>query len=86
MRALFIGGTGTISAAISRRVLDLGWELYLLNRGPQVPQTCTLNQLRYCPIRASAVSPVKITIIGGNCQYPKRPHAEAQRRRVKEEN
>ncbi|MCL2128101.1 MAG: NAD-dependent epimerase/dehydratase family protein [Treponema sp.] len=33
MRVLFIGGTGTISAAISRRVLELGWDLYLLNRG-----------------------------------------------------
>ncbi|MDR2158506.1 MAG: NAD-dependent epimerase/dehydratase family protein [Treponema sp.] len=33
MKALFIGGTGTISAAISRRVLALGWDLYLLNRG-----------------------------------------------------
>jgi len=33
MKVLFIGGTGTISAAISRRVLDLGWELFLLNRG-----------------------------------------------------
>ena len=33
MKILFIGGTGTISTAISRRVLDLGWELYLLNRG-----------------------------------------------------
>jgi nucleoside-diphosphate-sugar epimerase len=33
MKALFIGGTGTISTAISRRLLDEGWELYLLNRG-----------------------------------------------------
>ncbi|MDR2576113.1 MAG: NAD-dependent epimerase/dehydratase family protein [Treponema sp.] len=33
MKALFIGGSGTISSAISRQVLDLGWELYLLNRG-----------------------------------------------------
>ncbi|MDR0602052.1 MAG: NAD-dependent epimerase/dehydratase family protein [Treponema sp.] len=33
MKVLFIGGTGTISAAISRRVLRLGWDLYLLNRG-----------------------------------------------------
>jgi nucleoside-diphosphate-sugar epimerase len=33
MNVLFIGGTGTISAAISRRVLHLGWTLYLLNRG-----------------------------------------------------
>ena len=33
MKVLFIGGTGTISAAISRRVPELGWVLYLLNRG-----------------------------------------------------
>ncbi|MDR0526032.1 MAG: SDR family oxidoreductase [Spirochaetaceae bacterium] len=33
MRALFIGGTGTISAAISRRFLEEGGELFLLNRG-----------------------------------------------------
>lgn len=33
MKALFIGGTGTISAAISRRLLEEGHELYLLNRG-----------------------------------------------------
>ncbi|MDR0635801.1 MAG: SDR family oxidoreductase [Treponema sp.] len=33
MKALFIGGTGTISTAISRTILEQGWELYLLNRG-----------------------------------------------------
>jgi nucleoside-diphosphate-sugar epimerase len=33
MRILFIGGTGTISAAISRQLLEGGHELYLLNRG-----------------------------------------------------
>jgi hypothetical protein len=33
MKALFIGGTGTISAAISRKLLERGWELWLLNRG-----------------------------------------------------
>lgn len=34
MRALFIGGTGTISAAIVRRLaLDPQWEVWLLNRG-----------------------------------------------------
>jgi nucleoside-diphosphate-sugar epimerase len=33
MKVLFIGGTGKISAAISRRVLMLGWDLFLLNRG-----------------------------------------------------
>ncbi len=33
MRALFIGGTGTISGAITERALALGWDLWLLNRG-----------------------------------------------------
>lgn len=33
MRALFIGGTGTISSAITKQLPDKGWELYLLNRG-----------------------------------------------------
>lgn len=33
MKALFIGGTGTISSAISRLAVQKGWELYLLNRG-----------------------------------------------------
>ena len=33
MKALFIGGTGTISTAISKKLLAEGWDLYLLNRG-----------------------------------------------------
>jgi nucleoside-diphosphate-sugar epimerase len=33
MKILFIGGTGTISTAISRRLLEAGHELTLLNRG-----------------------------------------------------
>ncbi|MBP2002218.1 nucleoside-diphosphate-sugar epimerase [Paenibacillus shirakamiensis] len=33
MRALFIGGTGTISSAISRQLLEQECDLYLLNRG-----------------------------------------------------
>jgi len=33
MKALFIGGTGTISTAISKRILEQGGELFLLNRG-----------------------------------------------------
>lgn len=33
MKALFIGGTGTISMAISKKLLKEGHELYLLNRG-----------------------------------------------------
>ena len=39
MKALFIGGTGTISASISRLLISEGWELTLLNRGnrPGIP-------------------------------------------------
>lgn len=33
MKALLIGGTGTISLSISKRLLALGWELSILNRG-----------------------------------------------------
>lgn len=33
MKALMIGGTGTISMAITRLLTETGWEVYLLNRG-----------------------------------------------------
>lgn len=33
MKALLIGGTGTISRSVSEKLLADGWELYLLNRG-----------------------------------------------------
>jgi len=33
MKVLFIGGTGTISTAISKQLVQMGEELYLLNRG-----------------------------------------------------
>lgn len=33
MKVLFIGGTGTISMAISKKLVEDGCELYLLNRG-----------------------------------------------------
>ena len=37
MKALFIGGTGTISAAIVRRLInELHWEVWLLNRGSRL--------------------------------------------------
>ena len=39
MKLLFIGGTGTISTAISRRVLELGWELWHFNRGNRSPES-----------------------------------------------
>lgn len=33
MKVLLIGGTGTISSAVSKRLTEQGCELYLLNRG-----------------------------------------------------
>ncbi len=33
MKVLFIGGTGTISTAISRQLITMGVDLYILNRG-----------------------------------------------------
>ena len=33
MKVLLIGGTGTISAAISANIMEKGWELWVLNRG-----------------------------------------------------
>lgn len=36
MKALFIGGTGTISMAITRLFAGLGHELYLINRGNRI--------------------------------------------------
>ena len=39
MRALFIGGTGTISMAITKLLAkDPNWELYLLNRGSRTSE------------------------------------------------
>ena len=33
MKALFIGGSGTISLSIVKRLVDIGWEVWTLNRG-----------------------------------------------------
>ncbi len=47
MKALFIGGTGTISSGISARAVELGWDVWLLNRGNRkdrvVPGTTVLT-------------------------------------------
>ena len=47
MKALFIGGTGTISTAISALCVQRGWELYLLNRG---------NHSEYLPAGAHVIT------------------------------
>lgn len=50
MKALFIGGTGIISAAISRLAPDLGWEIYHLNRGNRKSEFPNVKQIQ-CDIR-----------------------------------
>ena len=39
MKLLLIGGTGTISSAISRRALEMGWDLWHINRGNRSPKS-----------------------------------------------
>lgn len=42
MKALIIGGTGTISTAVVKHAVSRGWELYILNRGKKpLPQGVT---------------------------------------------
>ena len=58
MKALFIGGTGTISSAISRLALDLGWELYHLNRSSRKSEFAGVKQIQ-CDIRTEEVSVIR---------------------------
>jgi nucleoside-diphosphate-sugar epimerase len=58
MKALFIGGTGTISSAISRLAVELGWELYHLNRGSRKGEFAGVTQIE-CDIRNEDVSSIK---------------------------
>ena len=45
MKALFIGGTGTISTSISRLLVAQGWDLTLLNRGNRAGEVPGAQQL-----------------------------------------
>lgn len=36
MKALFIGGTGLISTAVSKLAIERGWDLTLFNRGQHI--------------------------------------------------
>ncbi|MCL2209700.1 MAG: NAD-dependent epimerase/dehydratase family protein [Treponema sp.] len=51
MKALFIGGTGTISSAISHLAPSLGWEIFHLNRGSRKSEFEGVTQIQ-CDIRA----------------------------------
>ena len=56
MRVLFIGGTGTISSAISRKAAARGDELYLLNRGKRSGEVPEGARLVRCDIGDEAVA------------------------------
>ncbi|MDR1838393.1 MAG: NAD-dependent epimerase/dehydratase family protein [Treponema sp.] len=58
MKALFIGGTGTISSAISRLAVELGWELYHLNRGNRKGEFANVRQIE-CDIRTEDETSVR---------------------------
>ncbi len=45
MKALFIGGTGTISTSISKLLVAQGWDLTLLNRGNRAGEVPGARQL-----------------------------------------
>lgn len=45
MKVLFVGGTGTISMAITRKMLSEGHEVYLVNRGNRNDELGNLNNL-----------------------------------------
>lgn len=69
MKALFIGGTGTISGAISRLAAQSGWEVFHLNRGSRSGEFKEkgITQIQ-CDIRAEedlAVREKMVKALGG---------------------
>ena len=58
MKVLFIGGTGTISSAISRMGLELGWELFHLNRGSRKGEFAEVTQID-CDVRTESASSIR---------------------------
>ena len=46
MKVLFIGGTGTISSAITRKLIENNEDVYLLNRGNRKSEVpASVNQM-----------------------------------------
>jgi len=58
MKALFIGGTGTISSAISRLAVETGWELYHLNRGSRRGEFENITRIE-CDIRTEEAAVIR---------------------------
>lgn len=65
MKVLLIGGTGTISSAITRQLAAMGEEVYLLNRGnrkDEIPENVTL-------LTANIDDEDTVTALLGNLQF-----------------
>ena len=58
MKALFIGGTGIISSAISRLAPQTGWEIYHLNRGSRKSEFANVKQIQ-CDIRSEEAPAIR---------------------------
>ena len=63
MKALFIGGTGTISTAISKLAVKSGWEIYHLNRGSRKDAVDGIKAIHInCDIRTEDEKTIKAKI------------------------
>ena len=88
MKALFVGGTGIISAAISRNIIEKGWELWVLNRGNRngaVPAgvkviNCDINNEEEC---AAKIKDMSFDVVADFIVF-NRAHAERDYRLFKD--
>lgn len=62
MKILLIGGTGTISSAVCKRCLDLGYSVYIMNRGKSKKYIDERINLILADIRNESVSELKIKL------------------------
>jgi nucleoside-diphosphate-sugar epimerase len=71
MKALFIGGTGTISSAITRKAVKSGWEIFHLNRGNRKGEFDGVTQIQ-CDIRTEEETSIRKKIeaaLGNDKQF-----------------
>ena len=62
MKILLIGGTGTISSAVCERCLDLGYSVYIMNRGKSKKNIDERINLILADIRNESVNELKIKL------------------------
>lgn len=67
MKALLIGGTGTISIAITRLLVEKNWEVYLINRGNRMDEIPEGVNLIKADINDEAIIKDKIANMSFDC-------------------